>query len=164
MPQYNQSGTLSMVPNPVLPTVLYPGDDKYLFGTAVYVPGQQQTPTDANVQFEAVNVGERSIAVALASRPGGGAPPGVIVQVTCNANPGVAEVDVQDAAQDSDGAYQTNAGTGAAAWKITAFTGPNLDGSYTGWTELQPEGPRFMSLKVILNPNNVTMKAKVSYV
>src|ERR1700676_2515602 len=102
MPSYANSGLGTMTVNPVLPTVLWPGDEKYLFGTSPNNPGQISTPNDSNVITEAVTVGERSISVALAPRPAGGSPPGVHIQVIASANPGVAEIDVQDAAVDAD--------------------------------------------------------------
>lgn len=167
MGQYNGANTGSMLPNTVLPATLYPGDDCYVFGTSFTAaagptPGQIQAPNDTNVLFETCAVGACSLAVNLASRPGGGNAPGVIIQVTASANPGVMEVDVQDAGQDSDGAYILP--SGSTAYKITTWQGPLLDGSYTAWAELQPEGARFLRLKVITNPNAVKLKAKVSYV
>ncbi len=164
MPAYATSGTSSMVRNPSLPVVLYPGDDTYVFGTSYDTtkgptPGQIQTANDDNVLFEAAALGARSVAVALAPRPGGGVP-GLMVQVTANANPGAAEIDVQDAAIDADGAYQTN--SSSASYKITVWT--QVGAVWTAWTELQPEGGRFVSLKVIANPNIVKFTAKLSYV
>lgn len=165
MGKYFTSGTGLLTLNPVLPTALYPGDDVYVWGTSFVAgqpptPGQIQTPNDTNIQFEAVTVGERSLAVALAPRPGGGVA-GVMVQLRASANPGVMEVDVQDAGVDADGSYITD--TVSAAWKITVWTLAG-DGTYVAWTELQPEGGRFISLKCITNPNAVTLTAKVSYV
>lgn len=152
-----------MVVNPILPTVLWPGDFKYLFGTGPNLPGTIPTPNDSNVVTEAVNVGERSIAVALAPRPGGGLAPGVQVQVIASANPGVAEIDVQDASVDADGAYLTQ--TTSASYKMTVWTAlTDGSGRYISTTELQPEGSNFLTLKVILNPNAVTFTAKVTYV
>jgi hypothetical protein len=84
-----------------------------------------------------------------------------MVQVIASANPGLAEIDVQDAAVDADGAYLTQ--TTSAAYKMTVWTAlPN--GTYISTTQLQPEGGRFISLKVILNPNGVTFTAKLAYV
>jgi hypothetical protein len=161
MPAYNTSGTGNTTLNPVLPTVLYPGDSKYVFGVGPNNPGQIPTPNDSNVIAEAVVVGERSIAIALAPRPGGGAPPGIQVQVIASANPGAAEIDVQDASVDADGAYITQ--TTSAAYKITTWAAlPNT--TYIGTTELQPEGTAFVSLKVIANPNGVNFTAKITYV
>jgi hypothetical protein len=152
-----------MLPNPVLPTVLWPGDFKYVFGTSPNLPGQIPTPNDSNVVTEAVVVGERSIAVALAPRPGGGAPPGVQVQVIASANPGAAEIDVQDASVDADGAYLTQ--TTSAAYKLTVWTAlGDGSGRFISTTELQPEGTQFISLKVIANPNAVTFTGKVTYI
>jgi len=165
MPAYATSGSNSLTPNTTPPTVLYPGDDKYLFGTSVAAgtpptPGQVQAPNDSNVVAEAVVVGERSISVQLAPSPGGGAVPGCIVQVTASANPGAAEIDVQDAAVDADGAYITP--TSSASYKITAWT--QNGAVWTAYAELQPEGGRFISLKVIANPNAVSFTAKIAYV
>jgi hypothetical protein len=165
MPPYATSGTESMVPNSVAPAVLYPGDDCYLFGTSYAAgqpptPGIIQTPNDANVQFEAVALDERSIAVSLSPRPGGGAPPGIMVMVTANANPGAAEIDVQDSNIDADGAYETN--LSSASYKLTVWT---QEGAvWTSWAELQPEGARFISLLCIANPNGVKFTAKLSYI
>jgi hypothetical protein len=152
-----------MTPNPILPTILWPGDFKYLFGTSPNTPGTISTPNDSNVVTEAVVVGERSIAIVLAPRPGGGAPPGLMVQVIASANPGAAEIDVQDAAVDADGAYLTQ--TTSSAYKITTWTIlGDASGRYIGTTELQPEGAGFITLKVIANPNAVTFTAKALYV
>ena len=162
MPQYQNSGTGSLAVNPVLPVALWPGDDAWLLGTSTLTPGVQQKPTDANVVLEAVTVGERSLACVLASRPGGGAPPSLMVFVIASANPGAAEIDVQDSGTDSDGGYQTP--TGSTAYKITTWTAlTDGSGKYVGWTELSPEAGRFISLKVIANPNAVNFAAKVSY-
>lgn len=167
MPAYANSGTNSLSVNPVLPTVLYPGDEKYVFGTSVAAgtpptPGIIQTPNDSNVIAEVVTVGERSIAVALAPRPGGGAPPGIQVQITCNINPAAAtEVDIQDAAVDADGAYVTQ--TTSTAYKVTAWV---LNGGvYTATVELQPEGGRFITLKVVaIVGATLALTAKIVYV
>lgn len=162
MPAYATSGTGSMVPNTALPTVLWPGDQKYVFGTSPNNPGQISTPNDSNVITEAVVVGERSIAVQLASRPGGGAPPGCMVQVIASANPGAAEIDVQDAAVDADGAYLTQ--TTSAAYKMTVWTALTGSAQWISTTELQPEGAGFITLKVIANPNGVSYTGKIIYI
>lgn len=165
MGQYNTSGTESFVRNPILPTAMWPGDDVYVWGTSFVAGqpptlGQIQAPNDDNVQFEAVALDERSLAVQLVPRPGGGAPAGCIVQVTANASPGALEVDVQDAGIDADGAYQTN--LSSASYKITIWT---QEGAvWTAWAELQPEGGRFITLLCVANPNAVSLKAKISYV
>ena len=152
---------MTMVVNPVPPALLMQGDEKYLFGTKVYVPGEIATPNDSNVVTEVVAVGERSIAVCLGPRIMGGDPPGIMVQVIASANPGAAEIDVQDAAVDADGAYLTPTG---AAYKLTTWTQLGGGLQYIGTTELQPDGGRFVTLKVIANPNAVTFTAKVTYV
>lgn len=160
MPAYANSGLETLTLNPVLPTVLFPGDEVYVFGTMVYVPGRSQKPDDSNVQFEAVTLDERSIAVALAPRPGGGAVPGVMVQVVANANPGAAEIDVQDAAVDADAAYLTQ--TTSTAYKLTTWT---QEGAvWVSTTQLQPEGGHFITLLVVANPNAVSFTAKIIYV
>jgi hypothetical protein len=84
-----------------------------------------------------------------------------MVQVFASANPGAAEIDVQDAAIDADGAYVTSSNT---AYKLTTWTQVGGSGLYTAWAEFQPEGGRFISLKVIANPNGVNFIAKVSYI
>lgn len=160
MPPYATSGQETMALNPVLPTVLFPGDEAYVFGTTPFVPGQTQKPNDSNVQFEAVNVDERSIAVQLVARPGGGAPPGVMVQVVANANPGAAEIDVQDAAVDADGAYLTQ--TTSAAYKMTVWTQEGAN--WISTTQLQPEGGHFITLLVVANPNAVPFTGKIVYI
>src|SRR5580700_11374290 len=100
MPKYFNSGLGTMTVNPVPSTGLLPGDEKYLWGTSGIppTPGQIQAPNDSNVVTEAVAVNERSIAIQLVPRPGGGSPAGLMVQVIASANPGAAEIDVQDAA------------------------------------------------------------------
>jgi hypothetical protein len=165
MGQYATSGSESFTRNPITPTAMWPGDDVYVWGTSFVAgqpptPGQIQAPNDDNVQFEAVAVDERSLAVYLTPRPGGGAPAGCIVQIIANGNPGVMEVDVQDAGIDADGAYQTN--LSSAAYKITTWT--QEMNVWTAWAELQPEGAKFISLLCITNPNGVSLKAKISYV
>lgn len=172
MPKYATSGSGSLVPNSVLPAVMSPGDHVYVWGTSVAAgnpptPGQIQAPNDYNVIKEVVVAGERSIAVALNARPGGGTPASVIVQITASANPGAAEIDVQDAAIDADGAYITPVplGGGTNPWKINSWTGPLGDGvSYTAWAELSPEIGPFTTLKCISNPNGVNFAAKYIYV
>lgn len=159
MPQYATSNTGQLTANTAPPTVLWPGDEFYPFGTTPFVPGQQQKPTDANVAFEAVTLNERSISCALAPRPGGGAPPGIMVQVFASAAPGAAEIDVQDSAVDADGAYLTPTNVN---FKLTTWT---QNGSvFTAWAELEPEAGAFVSLKVIANPNGVNFWAKIKYV
>ena len=164
MGQYATSGTNSGTPNTTPATMLSPGDEVYVFGTSWVsgqppTPGQIQAPNDSNVNFEAVTIGERSIAVCLAPRPGGGAPPGLMVQINASASPGASEIDVQDSAIDADGCYLTPAG---GSYKITAWT--QNGGIFTAWVELQPESGPFVSLKVVLNPNTVKFTAKLKYV
>ncbi|MBU6231662.1 hypothetical protein KGP36_03255 [Patescibacteria group bacterium] len=164
MPIYYNNGKNTLAVNPVPPTCLMPGDGKYMLGLSVAAgiaptPGQVQEPNDSNVLFEAVNVNDRSIAINLAPRPMGGSTPGLLVQVSADGDPGAAEIDIQDAAVDADGAYLT---PNNAVYKITAWT---LNGAvYTAWTELQPESGRFVTLKVIANPNGVKFTAKAVYV
>lgn len=160
MPQYATSGSLSLVPNTTPPACLWPGDEAYQFGTSAFVPGNPQKPTDATVQFETVTVAERSIAVNLANRPGGGSPAGVEVRVFANANPGAAEIDVQIANVDADGAYTTP--SGSAAYKITVWT--QEGNQWVGAADLQPLGAPFMTLNVVANPNAVKFWSKVTYV
>lgn len=161
MPKYNTSGTGNTTLNPIIPAALWPGDECYVWGTAVQTPGQIAAPNDTNVVTEAVAVGDRSLAVSLAPRPGGGSAAGIMVQIKASANPGVCEIDVQESAVDCDGGYLTN--TTSAAWKITVWTA-NGDGTFIAWTELQPEGARFVSLKCVTNPNAVKFQAKIAYV
>lgn len=159
----SQMGTLTR--NPVPPSVLFPGDYKYVLGLSVAVgavptPGAIQTPNDDNVITEAFAVGNRSLAVTLATRPGGGGPPGCMVQITASADPGASEIDIQDAAVDADAAYLTPSSN--TSYKITAWT---LNGGvYTAWSEFQPESGGFITLKCIANPNGVKFSAKVMYV
>lgn len=162
MPQYAMSNTGSLVLNPVAPTLLYPGDSVYLLGTAVQTPGQIAAANDTNVQFEAAAVSERSVAVAFAPRPGSMDRPGAAIYIVANANPGVAEIDVQNSPFDADGAYLTP--TGSTAYKITAWTQVGGSNNYVAWAEFQPLADFFTSLKVIANPNAVSFKAKMSYV
>ena len=164
MPKYNDSGTNNQTLNPVLPTALYPGDDKYVWGLSYNpavgpTPGQIQTPNDSNVLPEAVATGDASIAVNLVSRLGGSAP-GVIVQITTESNPGASEFDIQDSAVDADGAYITP--NTNPNYKITTWT--NNGAYWTANVEFQPEGGRFMRLKCVTNANGGTFQAKVSYV
>jgi hypothetical protein len=158
MPKYYDSGTNNYTLNPVAPTVIYPGDDKYLFGTAPNTPGVQQAANDSNVEFEAVGVGERSIAVQLA-RGSQGSAPGAIVEVIADADPGAAEIDIQDSAVDADGAYITPAN---GANTINAFT--NNGAYWIAIAELQPSPGGFTTLKMVANPNAVNWRAKIRYV
>jgi hypothetical protein len=160
MTQYANSGLETLAVNPVAPVGLAPGDEVYVFGTKVYVPGEVAKPNDTNVQFETVVVDERSIAVTLMPRPGGGSPPAIIVQVSTNANPGAAEIDIQDAAVDADGAYETP--TGSTAYKITTFTQENA--IWTAFAEISPAIGRFITLLIVANPNAVAWTAKICYV
>jgi hypothetical protein len=115
------------------------------------------------VQFEAAAVGEASIAANMASRPGGGAAPGASVLIMLNGNPGVMEVDIQTSPMDADGAYLLP--TGSGVYKITGWTGPvGPKNYYFAWAELEPLSDVFMRIKVITNPNNVLIAAKVNYV
>lgn len=163
MGKYATSGTGNTSLNPVVPTVLWPGDSVYVFGlsyapAAGPTPGQIQAPNDANVQAEAVVVGERSLAIALAPRPGGGSPAGLAVLLIASGAPGAAEIDVQNSPTDADGLYGT---PNNAIYKITAFP---QNGGLSAYSELQPEGDNFVSLKVVANPNGVNWIAKLTYV
>lgn len=165
MPAYATSNTDNLTLNTTPATAIQPGDEVYVLGTSFVAasgptPGQIQAPNDTNVIFESVTVGERSIAVALAPRPAGGAAPGIMVQVNANGNPGAAEIDVQDSAIDADGCYLTP--TSSTAYKLTTWT--QNGAVWTAWAELQPEGARFVSLKVVANPNTVKFTAKIAYV
>lgn len=159
MPPYQTSGTGNLTLNPAAPTVLQQGDDFYPFGVVNPAPGQQSKPNDSNVQFEAVTVGERSIACQLNYGPAR-SPGAVIVQVFANANPGAAEIDIQDAGVDADGAYATP--TGSAAYKLTAWTQLGASANYMAYAEINPEAGRFVTLKVIANPNAVQFWGKLS--
>lgn len=161
MPPYATSGTNNLTLNTAVPSVLYPGDQLYVFGTGPGAQGGSFLPDDTTVGFEAVLVGERSIAFQLADMPSR-SPGGVHVLLIASANPGAAEIDVQDGAIDADGAYITQ--STSTAYKITTFAQVGASANWVGSTELQPEGGRFISLKVIANPNGVSWKAKVVYV
>jgi hypothetical protein len=166
MPAYATSNTGNVTLNPVIPAALWPGDSAWLFGTSFVAgqpptPGIIQAPNDTNIQFEAVTVNERSIAVSLASRPGGGAPPGVSILVWANANPGAMEVDIQNSPMDADGFYLTPAGT---SYKITTWTQVGGSNNWFAWVELEPLSDVFVTLKVISNPNSVKLAAKLNYV
>jgi hypothetical protein len=166
MPAYLTSGNGTLTVNSAPPTALMPGDEKYLFGTSVAAgvsptAGAVQNPNDTNVVFETLTVGERSIAIQLVPRPGGGAPAGVMVQVFANANPGASEIDIQDAAIDADGAYVT---PNNAAYKLSVWTQVGGTAFWTASAEIQPEGSRFITLKCIANPSAVGFTAKVVYV
>jgi hypothetical protein len=79
-----------------------------------------------------------------------------------NGNPGVMEVDIQNAPMDADGAYLLPTG---ATYKITSWTGPvGPKNYYFAWAELQPVGDDFLRIKVITNPNGVLIAAKVNYI
>ena len=162
MPPYpGVQGATVPVKSNACPLVLTPGDSCYMFG--VLASTATQLPVnDTNVAFETVTAGERSISIQLAPRAGGGAPPGIMVQVIANANPGAAEIDVQDAAVDADGCYLTN--TSSTAYKLTTWTQLGSTGTYVAWTELQPEGAQFISLLCVANPNAVKFTAKAVYV
>ena len=118
MPAYATSGTNNLTLNTAAPSVLYPGDYIYVFGTGPGAQGGNFLPDDTTVGFEAVTVGERSIAIQLADMPFR-SPGGVHVLLIASANPGAAEIDVQDGAIDADGAYITQ--TTSPAYKITTF-------------------------------------------
>ena len=158
MPAYATSGTQTLTRNPVLPTVLYPGDEKYVWGTSPNNPGQISTPNDDNVVFETVAAASRSIAVTLAPRPGGGAP-GLIIQISANGNPGDLIVLVQESAVDADGAYITPS---PAVYTVSAWT--QNGGVYTATVELQPDGAGFITLLCSANPGPVKLTAKIRYV
>lgn len=162
MPAYNTSNSKSLTLNPIAPAALWPGDEVYQFGTAAFVPGNPQKPTDATVQFETVTVNERSIAACLAPRPGGGTASGVEVRIFANANPGAAEIDVQISNVDADGAYTTP--TGSAAYKITVWTQIGGTNVWVGGADFQPLGADFMTLLVVANPNAVSFWSKAKYV
>ena len=157
--------TGSLVPSPIVPTVLYPGDNKYLWGTSVAsgaapTPGQQQAPTDANAVFEAVSVSEASIAFSLAAYDR--RTPGLSLVLIANANPGAAEIDIQDASIDADGAYVAQ--TTSTAYKVTSFAQVGTSAYYIATVELQPSGAPFTRLFMVANPNAVSWLAKVVYV
>lgn len=168
MPIYSDNGTGNLTDNPVLPSVLCQGDDKYLLGTSFAIgaaptPGIIQTPNDANVNAEIVVAGDRSIAIALSPRPDGGAAPGLSVLLVADKDPGAMEVDVQTANTDADGAYQTP--TSSTAYVMTTWAGPKGPlGKYVASAQFQPLGDRFVTLKVVSNPNAAKLTAKVTYV
>lgn len=167
MPQYATNDTGNLTLNTQQPTILWPGDSVYLFGTS-YVSGQPPTPgiiqaaNDSNVQFEVAAVNSGSIAAAFAPRPGGGAAPGASILVVVNGNPGAMEVDVQLSPMDSDGSYLLPA---SSAYKINTWTGPTgPNGYYFAWAEFEPLSDFFVRLEVVTNPNAVKLTAKLNYV
>jgi hypothetical protein len=158
MPQYQNNGLNNLAVNPAPPVALRPQEVAYLLGTATTAG---QPISDSNISFEAVTVGERSIAAMLAARPAAGNAPGLRVQVVARANTGAAEIDVQDAGVDAEGAYATP--TGSATYKLTTWTALG-GGLFMAFAELVPETGPFVTLKVIANPNAVSYWAKVTYV
>lgn len=158
MPPYATSGQGTVALNTALPTVLQQGDDFYPFGTAPYTPGAISKPNDTNVQFESVSIGERSIAWTIDHGPAQ-APRSLFVQAFASANPGAAEIDIQDAGIDADGAYATPA-TGNKLG--TTWTQVGASGVYTAQVATTQEVGKFSSLKVIANPNAVQFWVKVN--
>jgi hypothetical protein len=84
-----------------------------------------------------------------------------MVEIVFSANPGVFEVDIEEAAIDAESSYLLN--SSSTAYKITAATA-RPDGTYVAWAELQPQGGAFLRLNMVALANVVTTKAKVVYV
>jgi hypothetical protein len=84
-----------------------------------------------------------------------------MVEIVFSANPGVFEVDIEEAAIDAESSYLLN--SSSTAYKITVATA-RPDGTYVAWAELQPQGGAFLRLNMVALANVVTTKAKVVYV
>ena len=138
------------------PTVLYPGDQKYLFGTAP--AGAMPQPSDANVVSEAIVAGDESVPVQLASMPG--RVPGCMVQIVASADPGAAVFVIQESAIDTDGSYLVPSNP---AYTLSTWTARG-DGTYTVWSQLQPDSSVLLRLSRSAGGNNVNYKAKIAYV
>jgi hypothetical protein len=110
--------------------------------------------------MEAIVAGQKSAAVQLSSLPGRN--PGAMWEIVFSGDPGVFEIDIEDAANDTDNAYILNLSN--AAFKITAVGKVGTDGKRYIYVELQPVGAVFQRLNMVALTNVVNVQAKVVYV
>lgn len=135
---------------------LNPGDSVYLLGTLT--AGSTQLPVgDNNVTPEAVAAGVSSISACISGRKEAGGPPAVSLMLIFDANPGVFNVQLQEASTDADGCFLTPT---AAAYTITAAT--QKGSRWVAFVDDIPTGGKFMRVLVSLNPNAVNILAKLT--
>ena len=102
-------------------------------------------------QSETVSVGESSIGVQLARRPGIFYPWGVSFQIAFSGAPGAFQIDIQTADIDQDSNYVT----------INALTTGVLNASNVGRVELPNFWAKFVRVKVVGFANFATVTLSV---
>ena len=161
MPQYPNALLGTTPPGPAgifgnvvgqFATILNPGGWAYVFGLPLTTP---PSIGPSNILAEKVVAGEASLAVCLGLGQPGNPPPMVSVEVHFAANPGVFEIDVQEADTDADAFYLTPS---AAAYTFSAVNGV----TFNGRVDLPSTGGKFMRLFMKTITNNVNCWAKIT--
>jgi len=158
MPAY--PGAAGAFSSPSSPNLVVSGQPVWLFGTPAATLTQLPMVNDADVAFEAVTVGEASIAFTLpGSRDFPSIVPNIGFEIDFNGNPGAISIQIQESDTDGDGFYITPS---PAAFTITAVS--LVNGRYIARVDIGTFGARFGRLLVssFANAATVKMKAKVT--
>jgi hypothetical protein len=111
--------------------------------------------SDTNVMIEEIAAGIASLSVCLSTgRPFSG-PPAVTVEIHFDSDPGVAEIDIQEADTDADAFYITPA---AGAYTVV----PTRTAQFVTRVDLSPTGGKFMRLYMKTLPQDADVWAKIS--
>lgn len=142
------------------PTDLKPGDSCWLFGK---VPAANAGGADdALILGEQPAAGTSSIPICITPPPQGGPPPMVTFEFSfyatgtlVPADPGVFEIDIQEADTDADAFYilPTN-----ATYKVTVVVAV----TFKARADFSPTGGKLMRVKLVTRTNGVDLAAKAS--
>jgi hypothetical protein len=136
------------------PIALARGESAYVWG--VLAATATQLPiNEGNVAVEEVAAGTASLAVNIAGGEIEGAVPTVLIEIHFDVDPGVAEIDVQEADTDADAFYILPT---AAAYTVV----PTRTGNINTRVDLSPTGGKFLRLFMKTLPNDADCWAKVT--
>jgi hypothetical protein len=130
---------------------LNPGGKIYVWGLPATTP---PSISDRNLAVEEVAAGTASMSVCLATGTGFNSPPMVCIEIHFDSDPGVAEIDIQEAESDADAYYITPA---AAAYTVV----PTRTGNINTRVDLSPTGGGFLRLFMKTLPNDADCWASI---
>lgn len=110
--------------------------------------------SDSNVSVEEIAQGIASMSVCLATGRPFSPPPMVCIEIHFDSDPGVAEIDVQEADTDADGFYILPT---AAAYTVV----PTRTGNINTRVDLSPTGGGFLRLFMKTLPNDADVWASI---
>jgi hypothetical protein len=155
MPSYpGAPGAVVPVASNLSPIALQKGESCYVFGV-LSATATQLPVNEGNVAVEEVPAGTASIAVNLQAGSESQPPPMLCIEIHFDSDPGVAEIDVQEADTDADAFYITMSN---ANYTIV----PTRTGNINTRVDLNPTGGKFLRLFVKTLPNDADMWAKIT--